>query len=77
MSIRDLTESTPFTGDYTGRDWIGHPSCSFVYRYFRGTPIKPVPCIRYTKSKRSKYCHLHDTKAKRFWYDSFKLASGS
>ena len=65
MSIRDLVESTPFTGDYTGRDWIGHPSCSHVYRSYRGKAINPFRCLRYTKSKSSKYCHFHDTKAKR------------
>ena len=65
MNIRELADSTPFTGDYTGRDEIGPPTCFHVFRSYRGKRINPIRCLRHTKSKRSKYCHLHDTKRKR------------
>ena len=60
--FRELTEATPFPGDYTGRHLIGTPTCTHVYRPLGQSAIR---CLRYTKTKRSKYCRFHDTKSKR------------
>lgn len=56
-------ENTPFTGDYAGQDDIGKPACAHISRRFRGKAIHPLSCARY--SEKGRYCHLHDTQAKR------------
>ena len=62
MTIRN--ETTPFDGDYTGRDDIGKPTCKHVARRFRGVRIAPIRCLRFADNRRG-YCFLHNTTAKR------------
>lgn len=61
--IRDMTDRTPFEGDYTGRDEIGLPTCAHVYRRFRGETIAPIPCMYY--AEHGKWCNHHASQARR------------
>lgn len=64
MGIRDLAETAPFEGDYTGRHLMNLPTCHHVYRRFQGKRINPIRCLRFAETKAG-YCKSHGTESKR------------